>query len=234
MFQILAVARREIYSFFVSFRAYVILSLGLSLFTLFFGLMLADGREASMRQMFEVMHFLFLTICPILTMGLIAEEHRSGTIELLRTAPMSRAGVVVGKYLGAMAIFLLLVASTFHFYGILEHFGAPDRWPVATGYLGLMCEGSLLIAMGLFASSLTASQAVAGLLTYGSCFVLYALALVEPYVPGKWAGLITYFGLGNHLDSMARGLIETQDLVYFASTTLFFLGLTVWRFQTRG
>lgn len=230
---ILAIAWREIYSFFVSLKAWVILTLGLALFTFFFALLLADGREASMRSMFKIMEFLFLTICPILTMGTIAEERRSGTVELLRTAPVSRTGTVLGKYLGVMAIFSLLLGLTAHFYGVLEHFGAPDRWPVATGYVGLLMEGGLLVAMGLLASSVTSSQAVAGLLTYAGCFTLYALALMAPYVPEAWVGAVTYCGLGTHTGSLARGLVEVQDLAYFGSLTVFFLSLTAWHYSNQ-
>ncbi|MBI4870927.1 MAG: ABC transporter permease subunit [Candidatus Riflebacteria bacterium] len=233
MTPILAIALRELYSFVVSLRAYVILGLGLALFTHFFGLLLADGREASMRSMFKIMEFLFLTICPILTMGALAEERRSGTLELLRTAPVSRTGIVLGKYLGLMTVFAMLVAATFHFYAVLEYYGAPDRWPVVAGYVGLMLEGGLLLAIGLLASSLTSSQAVSGLLTYAAAFGLYALALIGPYLPDGWGTAVTSFGLGAHMNSMARGLIETQDLVYFATLTPLALALTVWHQSSR-
>lgn len=233
MTPILAIARRELESFFVSFKAYVILTLGLALFTLFFALLLMDGREASMRAMFKIMEFLFITICPILTMGAIAEERRSGTMELLRTAPLGRGSVVAGKYLGTMAVYGLLVASTFHFYAVLEHFGAPDRGPVLTGYAGLLMEGGLLVALGLFASSVTNSQAVAGLLTYVTAFGLYAIALLDAYVPESWSSAVANWGLGTHTSALARGLVQSQDLVYFLSLTLLFLGLAVWRVRTQ-
>ncbi|MBI2944055.1 MAG: ABC transporter permease [Candidatus Wallbacteria bacterium] len=230
---ITAIASREIHSFFVSLRAYVILTLGLSLFTLFFALLLLDGREASMRSMFKIMEFLFLTIVPILTMGLIAEERRTGTVELLRTAPVSRSAVVLGKYAGALGIYTLMVALTVHFYGVLEHYGAPDRWPAILGYTALLLEGALMLAVGVFASCLTSSQAVACLVTYTVCFGIYALGLIAPYLPESWAPAVAYWGASSHTASMATGLIQTQDLVYFATLTPLFLGLAVWRFKSQ-
>jgi ABC-2 type transport system permease protein len=235
MRKILTLARRELSAYFFSLMAYVVAFLFLLLVGVVFcwGINVLDikavfrsGGESTLRPLFKVLAYGLVVVVPLLTMRLVAEEFRSGTVEALMTAPVTDIQVVAGKFLGAFVVYLALLASTVVFFILVAIFGEPDWGVVATGYLGMVLLGCLYISVGLFASTLTSHQLVAGLIGIGilgfftgGIYVLASRAGVYAAHVGK-LNVITYF------EHFTKGVFDTRGLVFFLSGTLFFLFLS--------
>jgi len=170
---------------------------------------------------------LFLFVVPILSMGAIAEERRHGTDELLLTAPVGPAGVVAGKFAGLLLVLWAMLAGSGLFLFLLTLHGNPERGPMVTGMLGLALAAAALLALGLAVSSATASQAVAGIVTFVICLLLFAAAWPADSVGGMGGTVLREVALPGHFDDFAKGLVTGQDLAYFLSLTA--LGLFVAR-----
>lgn len=224
-----AIARRELSSYFYSPIAYVALVLFLLSCALGFWDDFAPGQPAEMRHIFQWMVWLLVFIVPILSMGLLAQEWAAGTIEPLLTAPVSETDVVVGKFLGSLAFFLVLLAPTLLFAVLLSFYGQTDKGALASGYLGIVLVGALFIAVGLFCSSLTKSQVVAAV---SAAAVLFLVTIVPWWVAGKatlgffWRTVASQCVLRRYED-FSKGIIDTGNLVFFVAATLVFLFLTI-------
>jgi ABC-2 type transport system permease protein len=160
---------------------------------------------------------LLLFVVPILTMGSIAEERRHGTDELLLTAPVGPGGVVAGKYLGLLAVLWGMLAGSGLFLVLLTRHGDPELGPMLTGMLGLALAGAALLAIGLAVSAATASQAVAGIVTFVLCLLLFAAAWPADGLGGTGGEILRRLALPAHFDGFTKGLVTGADLVYFAS-----------------
>ncbi len=221
------IALRQFRSYFNGPVAYIvtIIILGAVNF-LFWKYFFLQGR-ATLHEMFNYMGIAMLFAAPALTMGLIAEEKASGTIEILLTMPVREWEVVVGKFLGAFGLYLVILFFTLVNPIAVSRFGELDMGPVFTGYLGLVLEGAAMIAIGLFASSIQANQLVAFFVS------LFLLAVCCWLVPAAAAGLETGWvasalqtiSFTHHLESMSRGVIDTRDVLFFLSVTI--AGLTL-------
>lgn len=228
---VLWIAWRDLQALFLSLKAYVVITLLLMLFGGFFYLLLADAKEASMRDMFRVMNFFFLFVIPVITMGSLADERKSGTLELLLTCPVSRFQVVAGKFLAGAGFYTVFVALTLQFYAMLALCGAPDPGPVITGYVGVLLSGYMFIAVGVYASSLTRSSLVAALISYALLFGAFLLSSSPSYLSSEWAQIVTQFGFVDRLSMFERGLIQSSDVIYFLTGTLFWITVTTLGFD---
>jgi len=226
MRKILAIAAKELQNYFHSPFAYVILIAVLSIFNLFFFIILDQNQEATLRDIFKVMEFLFVFIVPLLTMKLLAEEKLVGTLEFLQTTPTTNKEIILGKYLGSLILFSSLLVLTLAYYGILEFFGRPDFMASLSGYLGLWLEGALFIAIGLLASSWTRNQVLAAVSSYVILFFLYFSISFIKYFSGSLEGIIRYLGTWSHVENLSAGIITSADLVYYLSGIVLFLSLT--------
>jgi ABC-2 type transport system permease protein len=188
---------------------------------------------ASMRTMFEVIPAVFLFIIPAITMRLLSEEKKSGTIELLTTKPISDTEIVLGKFLAAWALVGLAMLPTILYYITLAFLGNIDSGPVVGGYFGLMLMAGVYVAIGLFASSLTDNQVVAFILGFIFVLALYMLDKVLFYVPEWSTTTVEFLGIDYHLSNIARGVIDSRDIVYFFSMLGFTLLLCVGSLQRR-
>ena len=153
MSKIIAIAKKELKSYFSSPIAYIVLIITISVFNIFFFMIIDQNREATLRDIFQIMEFLFIFIVPLLTMKIFSEEKLTGTMEFLMTTPTSTTAIVLGKYLGSLIFFTLIIGLTSSYYFIIELFGRPDRLAMLVGYLGIWIEGALFIAIGMLASS---------------------------------------------------------------------------------
>lgn len=228
-----ALTRREAQSAFLTPLAYVVMTVFLFFSGLFFYLIAATGREASMSGPFGVLSFLFLTATPLLTMRLFSEEYRSGTIEPLMTAPVTDAEIVLSKFLGAVAFFAFMLLPTGVYVAVLARFGEPDAGPIVSGYVGLFLMGCQFIALGLFFSALTRSQIVAGAATLVALLTLWILGEVGEQMHGSLAPMVAYVGTFRHLNGFSAGRIAFRDVFYFLSMTWFWLFLTVRAVESR-
>ncbi len=229
------IARRELSSFFHSPIAYVALLLFLLACGLLFWRDFTPGKPAEMRRLFEWMIWLLVFIAPVLSMGLLAGEWASGTIEPLMTAPLREWEVVVGKFLGALMFLLVLLAPTLVYVALLRIFGRPDFGPIFTGYLGIVLVGALFTSVGLFCSSLTRSQVVAAVAAAG---ILFLTTIVPAEARRQFAldpilrAMADQTIVPRYTD-FARGVLDTGNLVFFIVATGVFLFLTTKVLESR-
>lgn len=233
--------RKEMRSYFVSPVAYLLLVMFAVIFGFFFWNILNyfvfTGMESQMRGEMMPMNLneqvirpllsnvgvIGLFFIPMITMRLFAEEKRTGTIELLVTSPVRDGEIIMGKWLAALSLYaclLLLSALNFVF---LFHYGNPDWKPLAIGYLGLLLQAGALLAVGMFISTLTKNQIIAGATTFGVCLLLWVLEWVGGYETATWATVLSYMSVVTHIGSFSKGLLDTKDAVYYVS--LAFLGI---------
>jgi ABC-2 type transport system permease protein len=167
-----------------------------------------------------------LFVGPVLTMRLLSEERRSGTLEMLLTAPVSEGQVVVGKYLGALLFFVALWTPTLVYVALLARQLPLDWGPVGAAYLGTLGIGAFFLAIGVFASSVTRNQVVAAVFAFAIIFVCFLPAFVEGLVNDpKLRDALQYLNLYQHMDEFSKGIVDSRHLVYYLSGTVFFLFL---------
>lgn len=227
------IAGRELRSSFNSPVAYVVIVVFLAIIGYFHSSNLFLLNVASMRMTFEFAPLAFLFIIPAITMRLIAEEMKTGTLELLTTKPLHDAEVVLGKFLAAWALVGLALVPTLIYAATIGWLGDVDAGPVIGGYLGLLLMAAVYISLGLFASSLTDNQIVAFIVGFLFCFVFFMLDKVLIYLPSFLTGIVEFLGTDFHYQNIARGVIDTRDLIYFASVAGFAIYGTVLSLQRR-
>ncbi|MFT5572785.1 MAG: ABC-2 type transport system permease protein [Cryomorphaceae bacterium] len=220
MDKVFFIAKKELSSYFKSPTAYIVFVLMVSIFNVFFFLIIDQNREASLRDVFLVMDFMLIFLAPIITMRLFSEEKMSGTIEFLMTSPISNTAIVLGKYIGVLILFSILISITFLYYAILEYFSAPDRMTIFSGYIGVWLEGALFLSIGLMASSWTRNQIVAAMISFAIIFSLYFSANVSSYLSGSAATIIHNISSLAHLESLVSGIVRPSDIIYYLSGIL--------------
>ncbi len=167
-----------------------------------------------------------LFLAPLLTMRLYAEEKRSGTIELLLTSPLTDLQIILGKFLGVMTLYAALVAITFLYIGLLFIYGNPDAKPLIASALGMLLYGAALLAIGMWISTFTRNQIIAGVVTMVVLLLLYVLVWVRNYSPGTVGQFIGGLSLSEHMENFAKGVIDLSDLVYYLSIVVLGVFLT--------
>jgi len=222
-----AIAQRELRSYFVSPVAYVVMALFLLISGFLFSLILGVSNEASMRPLFGNFAVIFLFIVPALTMRLLAEEQRTGTLELMLTAPVRDYELVLGKFLGVFLLLLIMLAITLVYPAMLLLAGNPDRGPIAAGYLGVILQGAAFLSIGLLASSLTQNQIIAALLAFVILLLLWLADALGNFTQGRIGDLFRFLSITRHYDEFPRGVIDTRDVVYFITVTAAALFFTV-------
>jgi len=170
---------------------------------------------------------ILLFTLPLITMRTYAEEKRSGTIELLLTSPLTDVQIVIGKFLGTLVLYGAMLAITLVHMGLLFAFGNPEWRPIAAGYLGLLLMGACFLSLGLFISSLTRNQIVAGMVTFAVFLLFWVLNWIAPFTGPTMQIVLNYLSITEHLNDFARGVIDTSHLVYYVSFIAFSLFLTV-------
>lgn len=220
------IAKKELSSYFKSATAYIVFALMISIFNIFFFMIIDQNREASLRDVFLVMDFMLIFLAPIITMRLFSEEKMNGTMEFLMTSPVSTKAIVLGKYSAVLVLFSILICITFLYYGIIEFFASPDRMTIFSGYLGVWLEGALFLAIGLLASSWTRNQIVAAMLTFAIILSLYFLTNVAPYFTGLAEAVLQNLATLTHLESLVSGVIRLSDITYYLSGIVLCLILT--------
>jgi ABC-2 type transport system permease protein len=221
------ISRRELQSYFNSAIAYVVLVVFLAIIGWFHTSNLFLANIATMRLMFELVPLVFLFVVPAITMRLLSEEKKSGTIELLTTKPLHDYEIVFGKFLAAWALVGVGLLLTLVYYLTITSIGKIDNGPVLGGYFGLMLTAGVYVAIGLFASSLTENQVIAFIIGFVFVFVLFMLDKILIYVPESLASIVEFLGIDYHFSNIARGVIDTRDAMYFLSLIGFMLYLTV-------
>ena len=230
-----AIFRRELRAYFLSPTAYVVLCFLLIANGIAFAMILSILNDP-LAQPGRPLDFFFsgvfywivvITAAPLLTMRLVAEERRSGTFEMLATAPVSEGQIVAGKYCAALVFYAFLWLPTLTYAVIVAFHSELDWGSVAGGYLGVFLVGALFLAVGLFASALTANQIIAAVMSFAILLALFCVGFLEWFVNTPWlreaAG---YLSMINHMEELAKGIVDTRRPVFYVSTTLFVLFLT--------
>jgi len=230
----LAIATKEVRTYFASPIAYIIMAAFLFATGFFFVSSLSGAfREASVRGFLSAGAFVLLILGPVLTMRLIAEETKIGTIELLLTAPVRDYEVIVGKYLAALAILIAMLALTLYYPLMLFVFASPDPGPIFTGYIGILLVGSAFLSVGLFASTLSANQIVSAVTGLIVLLIFWFLANAAEFLGGVSATLLNYLSPQSHLNDFNRGVIDTGSIIYYVTVIAVFLFLAIRSLETR-
>ncbi len=219
------IALKEFRSYFCSPIAYVVLTTFVLLTNWFFFRLFFVTRQADLRSLFSVMPWFLLFLVPAIAMGKWAEERKLGTMELLLTLPVTDRDAVMGKFWGSIALIAVALGLTLPLPLTVSFLGQLDWGPVIGGYVGLLLMAGAYLSIGLFVSSLTQNQIVAFIVGIVSCFALYVLSepLVTAALPNAFAMIAEYLGASSHFESVARGVIDTRDLIYYMSVIGFFL-----------
>jgi len=230
---ILPIYRRELRSYFNSPVAYVVIVVFLAIIGWFFTSNLFLMNVASLRIVFELVPLIFLFFVPAMTMRLLAEEKKSGTLELLTTKPVRDVEIVLGKFLAAWTLLAATLAPTLLYLISVMTIGKIDMGPVFTGYLGLLLMGAVYIGIGLLASSLTENQIIAFILSFLIVFALFMMDKILIYVPEGFASSIEFLAIDYHFSNIARGVIDSRNIIYFGSLLGFSLFLATVSLERR-
>ena len=229
---VLATYRRELRAYFFSPLAYVVLFFFLVVNGIIFIYLIGqlnDPRSPGgppLGYFFRASWLMLLLMGPVLTMRLVSEELRSGSIEVLMTAPVTEGQVIAGKFLAALTFYACLWLPTASYAGAIAAFESVDWGPIAGGYLGVLLIGALFLAIGIFASAMTRSQLLAAMMTAALLFLLFLLGVFEELVSNDVAKkALGYVSIWSHIDEFADGIVDTRRLVFYLSGTLFFLFL---------
>lgn len=220
----MAIAKRQFASYFNGPIAYIVICTLLILLGFFFWQTFFLQERASIRDLFQILPLTLIFAAPALTMGLVADEKHNGTLEVLMTMPVSDAQVIVGKYLGVLGLYVLLLVLTLPYPLSVAALGPLDWGQTFAGYLGAFFLGATMLAMGLCASSFTDNQLVAFFVALSVNVVLvFLLRYFLPLMPTSAASVLEWISLSYHMDSMARGVIDSRDVIFFLSVTIFCL-----------
>jgi ABC-2 type transport system permease protein len=217
MENIKTIFQKELRSYFDSPIAYVVIVVFLVILGWFFTSSLFLSNIASLRTVFETAPFLLLFFGPAITMRLISEEKKSGTIELLTTKPLKDHEIIVGKFFAAWMLYLIALIPTLFFYITVAMLGSLDLGPVIGGYLGLLLVGGVFLSIGVLGSSLTENQVVAFIISFLFVFILFILDKILLFLPGAVASIFEYLSIDYHFSNIARGVIDTRDIIYYFS-----------------
>src|SRR5215471_19147754 len=247
MRNILAIAHKELKSYFSSPIAYIVLGFWALLYGYFFVAILQFFVRQSMSMgqfgmqgpqamnvnqqlirplVAQNVPILVLFLLPMVTMRTYSEEKRSGTIELLLTSPVTDWEIILGKFVGAMGLYAAMLGVTLIHVGILFYYGRPEWKPVVTVYLGLLLLGGCFISVGLFVSSLTRNQIVAGMVTFCVFLMLWVITWIGSFSGPTVDQLTQYLSIVDHLDDFGKGVLDTTHIIYYLSFITFGLFLT--------
>ena len=247
MSNILAIAQKELRSYFVSPIAYVFIGFFALLYGYFFVVSLnflvrvsmqagmgmggpqsININEYMMRPLLGNTAVIMLLVLPLMTMRTYAEEKRSGTLELLLSSPLTEVQIILGKFLGAITLFTVMLGVTLIHVAILFVYGEPELGPILSGYLGLWLMGGAFISVGLLVSSLTRNQMVAGMGTFGILLLFWVISWIgDPSSGSTTTQLLGYLSILDHFEDFSKGVIDTKHLAYYVSFITFGLFLTV-------
>lgn len=249
---LLAIFRKEMSNFFVSPIAYTVISCFLIIAGFFFwanvsllslvSLQAANDPSISsrinltdvvIRPLVQNMSIILLFLVPLLTMRLFSEERKTGTIELLLTYPINDLGIVLGKFLAAVSVFLIMIACTLSFAFIMLTLGTFDIGVFLSSYLGLILMGSSFIALGVFISSVTENQIVAAAISFGAALMFWIISWTSSFTGQTLGAIIRQTSIIERLDSFLKGVITLSDVTYFVFFTAFFLFLSFRSIETQ-
>lgn len=239
-----SIFRKEINSFFSSLIGYIVMGVFLVMMGLFLWVFpdysILNSNYANLDELFDMAPMIFMFLIPAITMRSFAEENQTGTIELLATRPLRDWEIILGKYLACFALVLFSLLPTLLYYYTVYQLGSPkgnlDSGAIMGSYIGLLLLGGVFVAIGMFASSISNNQIVAFILAVFLCFffywAFYYLSRLPVFV-GKVDDIVQMFGIDFHYNSISRGVIDSRDVIYFASLIIAFFWLSLVSLERR-
>lgn len=219
--------KRELGAWFNSFIVWLVTSLFILITGFWFFSTFFLANQADLRYFFELLPILFAFFIPAITMRLFAEESRSGSLETLLTLPVSASDAVAGKYIAALVSCAALLVPSLFYVLVCCIFGSPDAGPIIGGYIGALFLASAFCSIGLFASAISKNQIVAFFVAFAICIVLAMIDQFAIILPARIADFLNFFSAGTHFSSVAKGIIDSRDILYFLTVPCIFLGFTV-------
>ena len=218
---------REMKMFFNTPMAYIFLGVFVIANGYFFTTTFFLIKQSDLRQLFDIISWIYIIFVPAITMGLIAKENGSGTIEIIATLPVKNSEYVLGKYLAALSLIGVgLLITMFHYFTLLNVGTNIDHGAILSGYFGLLLLGGLYAAIGLFFSSLTNNQVIALIASASLAFSFFLLGKMLIFMPSWMSQFIQYLSIDFHLSNITRGVIDSRNIIYFGSLIWFFLSMT--------
>jgi ABC-2 type transport system permease protein len=229
MRRMMAVYRKELQMFFYSPTSYVAFAVYVLMSSIFFYLafVLTQPSTIDIRGIVGNTTFIYLFIVPLLTMRLVADEFRHGTDELLLTSPASLTEIILGKYAAAVTVQLMLVATSLIYPLIESQYGTLDKPVLWLSYFSMFLLGSAMMAVGLFASSLSANQMVSGIVAFVLLLVLWLFDWLGDFAGGKFKDVITQFSLNSRVANLQKGVLNGADVLFYVTLAALFLLLSI-------
>ncbi len=218
--------RRELSAYFFSPMAYIVISVFLLITGWFFTSELFLSNSSSLRNVFEIITFIFIFFIPAFTMRLLSEERKSGTIELLVTMPVSDLEIVLGKYFAGLGLLIVALFFSLPYAFTLMVLGQPDIGMLICGYLGLVLLGASYVSIGVFASTVSKNQVVAFIIAFTIIFTLWLIDKFLIIMPVYLVPMLQFLSIDYHFNNIARGVIDSRDLLYYLSLIVFMLSLS--------
>jgi ABC-2 type transport system permease protein len=229
----LTIAKREFRGYFNSPAAYIVICLFLLMMGFFFWNPFFFVNRASVRGMYDLMGILLLPTAPALTMGLLAEEKRTGTIEILLTMPVKDTEVILGKYLAALGLLAVLLGLTLAYPISVSSLGHLDWGPVRAGYVAVLLQGGAMLALGVLASSWTENQLIAFFTSGMICFTFWVVSRFLPFLPQGAASVVEWISFDYHFQDLVRGVLDSRHILYFLTVIAFSLALAIRSLESR-
>ena len=234
MKNLIAITFRETRSYFSTPSAYIVGAMFLVLTGVFFVFDITRPfAEASVRGISNWSGSFIIFLAPLITMKLLSEEQKLGTLELLLTSPVREWEVVVGKYLASLFMLLFIQSATLYYVLLLYLFGQPDTGPILSTYLGLVLHGAAALSIGILGSSLSGNQIVAAVVSIAILVIFSIIDAVASLVEGTAANFLNALSMDQRLTDFSRGIIDTSHIIYFLSLIIIFLFLTIRSLETR-
>ena len=231
---LMAVTRRETKAYFTMPSAYVVGAMFLILTGVFFVFDIDQPfAEAGVRGLIDWASFFLIFLAPLLTMRLLAEEQKLGTLELLLTSPVREWEVVLGKYIASLIMLLAILAVTSYYVILMYIFGTPDSGPVLSAYMGLILYGAAALSIGLLGSSLSSNQIVAAVVGTAVLLFFSFINRVSAVIEGAPASFLDALSMESRLADFTRGIIDTSHVIYFVSLIAIFVFITIRALDTR-
>ncbi len=240
-----AILKRELYVYFSSPIAYVVVTIFLLLSGYFFYSAFAYFSMVSMQAMrmpgvgginvtemvllptLGNMSVIMLLMMPLLTMRLFAEEKKAGTLELMLSYPVRETELLFGKFTACIVVFFIMLVPTFLYPLFVWFYAEPDIGPILTGYLGLFLMGTAFIALGIMVSSATENQIIAAAISFGAILMFWLIGWSETFVGPVLGKVLSHMSLLEHFENFSRGVIDTRDIIYYINFNILFLFMTM-------
>ncbi|MBN1906618.1 MAG: ABC transporter [Deltaproteobacteria bacterium] len=211
--------KKEFRAYFVSPIAYIVIAIFLLVTGWFFFTTFFLYNQADMRNFFTLLPLVFAFIVPAITMRLFSEELNTGSYEILLTMPVTFTSVVIGKFMAAVGFIISMLVPTISYPIFISFVGKLDWGPVIAGYIGAIMLGAAFSAVGIFSSSITRNQIIAFITGTAICFALTLVERIMFFVPSSLVTVIEYLGANVHFQNVAKGVIDSRDILYFVSVS---------------